>query len=397
MQAVVIAVPAGATLARRGERFTLREGLPLRIGDARDARLRLPQGAGLLELALEAGGAVVRTVGLQARASLSGEPLSPSEVRPLRAGDTLFLEPGLALRFRDAAPVAARHFTELEARLATHPDDDATWAVYLDALVEAGQPLGDWLSHPEPAGRARQLQALAGAQQLGAVTVTWHPRGMLDAVEVTRHGMQTPPGPEWLLEQLSALPVARLLRQLDLPLFDGATSPGADALAADLLVRVAACDFSPALHRVRLGFVHGTAPWERARSAYAQLQRRAPNLAPWTDVLRMGLHGALSVVDRPVDVDCVGTDFVLNPARTDVGTGAQCLVRLVGNARAVCCTLHRSRDGQWQVHDETADVKGPGHGRNALRLNGATTSRATLSPGDVLEPVEGLRLRFDLR
>jgi hypothetical protein len=78
-----------------------------------------------------------------------------------------------------------------------------------------------------------------------------------------------------------------------------------------------------------------------------------------------------------------------------VGTGATCLVRLVGAAPPVSCTLHRSSDGQWVVFDESADPFRTSHGRFALRVNGAVTARATLSPGDVVEPVEGLRFRFD--
>ena len=48
------------------------------------------------------------------------------------------------------------------------------------------------------------------------------------------------------------------------------------------------------------------------------------------------------------------------------------------------------------VFDESADPFRPATGRYALRVNGAVTARATLSPGDVIEPVEGVRFLFGL-
>ena len=103
----------------------------------------------------------------------------------------------------------------------------------------------------------------------------------------------------------------------------------------------------------------------------------------------------LSLLSRTVDVECVAADVVLNPLRTDVGTSPNALVRLVGTAPQVSCTLFRSVEGQWVVFDESADPFRPAHGPFALRVNGAVTARAALAPGDVVEPVEGLRFLFN--
>ena len=62
MEAIVIAVPPDSPPARLGERFTLREGTPLRVGPGREARLRLgPHGAGDLLIGTEANNPAVST------------------------------------------------------------------------------------------------------------------------------------------------------------------------------------------------------------------------------------------------------------------------------------------------------------------------------------------------
>ncbi len=404
MEAVVIAVPPEAPPARLGERFTLREGNPLRVGPGREARLRLgPTGMGDLLLGSEGGVPFVRALLPTLRASLSGHELHGSAQQPLRPGDSLYVHPGLVLEFRDGPPGPPARHPQLEAQL-VDAGDDATWAVYLDFLEEHGDPLGRWLrdaAKADDAARTRQLLGLAEAVRGGLAQVTWSPRGLLSSVTLTRQAVTGAPGLAWHVDQLAKLRVARLLPRLSVALFAG-PAPGRaeagedpDALAADVLTRLAALEGAPALRSVSLGFVSQPRAWPKAELAWQALKARAPHLEAWKGVVVSGGRALLSLLARTTDVESVAADVVLNPARSDVGTGPTCLVRLVGAAPPVSCTLHRSSDGQWVVFDEHADPFRLAHGRLALRVNGQVTARATLAPGDVVEPVEGLRFLFN--
>jgi hypothetical protein len=95
-------------------------------------------------------------------------------------------------------------------------------------------------------------------------------------------------------------------------------------------------------------------------------------------------------------VEVVAEEVLLHPQRTDLGGGPTCLVRLVGEVPAVLCTLRREADGQWVVWDERADPFRQRAGAWSLQVNGVLQRRATLEPGDVLEPLEGLRFEFSM-
>ena len=405
MEAVVIAVPPDSPPARLGERFLLREGTPLRVGPGREARLRPgPNGMGDLFIGTQSNHAFVRATVPTLRASLSGREVPGSAELALRPGDTLYVHPGLVLEFRDAVPAPATRHPELELQLSEEGADDASWAVYRDFLEEAGDPLARWLREaPEAddAARKQRLLGLAEAVRGGLAHVTWSPRGLLTSVTLTRQAVTTAPGLEWHLQQLGRLPVARMLPRLAIALFAG-PAPGRgelgedpDASTARVLNTIAQFDGVAALRSISLGFVSQPRAWPKSELAWDALCARAPRLESWKGVVVSGGRAVLSLVARTPDVETVAADVVLNPARSDVGTAATCLVRLVGAAPQVSCTLHRSSDGQWVVFDESADPFRPSHGRFALRVNGAVTSRAALAPGDIVEPVEGLRFRFD--
>jgi hypothetical protein len=404
MEAIVIALPPQSPPARLGERFTLREGAPLRVGPGREARLRLgPHGAGDLLIGTEKNAPFVRALAPSLRASLCGHELLSSAQVPLRAGDSLYVHPGLVLEFRDhgAAPRALHQ--HLQSMLGASDADD-TWAVYRDQLEEAGDPLAQWLTEAPWANddaRRRQLLGLAESVRGHLADVTWSSRGMLSSLTLSRQAVTGAPGLAWHLSQLARLPVARLLPRLAIALFNGPAgrANGAedpDTLAALTLERLSQLDCAPALRSICLGFVSQPREWPRAEAAWQRLRERAPRLdADWRGVVVSGGRAMLSLLSRTPDVETVLDDVVLNPQRTDVGTSTQALVRLVGAAPQVACTLFRSLEGQWVVFDESADPFRPAHGPYALRVNGAVTARAALAPGDVVEPVEGLRFLFN--
>ncbi|MDP1828770.1 MAG: hypothetical protein Q8L48_36255 [Archangium sp.] len=405
MEAIVIALPPEAPPARLGERFTLREGTPLRVGPGREARLRLgPLGAGDLFIGTEANSPFVRVTPPTLRASLCGHELFSTTQVPVREGDSLYVHPGLVLEFRNrpTAPQALHHHLE---SLLSASDSDDTWAVYRDQLEEAGDPLGAWLGEAawaDDAARRRQLLGLAESVRGHLADVTWNCRGMLSSLTLSRQAVTGAPGLAWHLSQLARLPVARMLPRLAIALFNGPATGRAfggedpDTLAALTLERLGQLDGAPALRSVSLGFVSHARAWPRAEAAWQRLRERAPKLdADWRGVVVSGGRAMLSLLSRTPDVETVLDDVVLNPLRTDVGTSTGALVRLVGVAPQVACTLFRSVEGQWVVFDESADPFRLAHGPFALRVNGAVTARAALAPGDVVEPVEGLRFLFN--
>lgn len=396
---MVIGVPLDAPPARVGERFTLRESGPLRVGPGREARLKLgPIGAGDLLLGVQNGVAFLRATAPTLRASVSGREVFGSAELPLASGDVLYVHPGLVLELREGAPVAFERDRALELEVARR-DDAATWQVFEDALEEKGDPLGAWLRDGTAAddlAHRRQLKGLAESVRGGLITVGWNARHLLEVVTFTRQAVTGAPGLMWQLRQLSGVAVARLLPRVALALFAGPAPAGADELAAEVIDALAQLDGVSALRSVSLGFVSQPRDWRGARAAWERLRERAPLLPEWKGVLVSGGRAQLSLIARPVDVESVSADVVLNPARSDVGTAPGCLVRIVGNAPAVSCTLMRTVDGEWVVFDEHADPFHLWQGRRALRVNGSVTARATLGPGDVVEPVEGLQFRFTL-
>jgi hypothetical protein len=225
---------------------------------------------------------------------------------------------------------------------------------------------------------------------------------MLSSVTLSRQAVTGAPGLAWHLNQLSRLPVARLLPRLAIALFAGPAMSRAmgdqdpDMLAAMTLERIGQFDGAPALRSLSLGFVSEAREWPRAQAAWQRLHERAPRLdADFSSVISSGGRATLSLLSRTPDCESVLTEVILNPKRTDVGTSTNALARLVGVAPQVACTLYRSIEGQWVVFDESADPFRPAHGQFALRVNGAVTARASLTPGDVVEPVEGVRFLFN--
>lgn len=395
----VVATPSERSPVRPGERFTLREAIPLKIGPSRHARIRHGTVGGDLELRQEVSGAVVRVPVEGPRASLDGLELHAASEAPLLAGATLYLHPGLALRAANERKTPARD-AGLEGAVHRQGSDEA-FAVYRDFLEEHGDPLADWMRRgvsATAAERRAQLGALADAHRGGLVATQWNPWGFLEAVAFERQAVVGVPGVFWHLAQLVRLPVARFLRDVGVALFAGGvsglgdvTSP--DELAAGALEVLAASEFAPGLKRVSLGFVSlAMDPWPLACQALERLERRIGG-AGLGGVLRTGGRAVVRVEETPRGVSAVAEEVVLNPSRSFVGSAPTCLVRLVGDVGPVLCTFHRQSDGQWVVWDEAADPFRARVTRQSLRVNGAPVLRATIGPGDVVEPVEGLKLR----
>lgn len=387
---------AGST-ARVGERFRLREGQPLRVGTASDARIRLtapealelrivhgPAGTGL---ELEASGV---------RVSINGVNVAPGSSAPVRERDCLFIDETLVLQFVEAASKPAPRDEALERAVAGSPEGEPTWRVYMDFLEERGDELLTWIRAPhDDAGKLRRTEGLMEAVVAGEVLPTWSSHGLVTSVRVVRAALRRPGRLVWLLGQLGRLPVARVLSAVHVELFSGGSVSDAEAVLA--LRALSTCDFVTSLREVSLGFVGAGGLWPETDEAWLRLQRVAPNLkGHWATVVSAGLRARLKLEAWTPAASAAWSDVTLNPQRTEVGGAADCLARLVGDVPKLACSLHRTVEGEWVVHDERADPFRAGGGRYALRVNGVPVARAVLKPGDVVEPVEGVRLRFEL-
>ncbi|MGV3622741.1 MAG: hypothetical protein ACO1OB_18120 [Archangium sp.] len=397
MIAQVIGVPTSGSTARIGERFRLREGQPLRIGTASDARIRItaPTTTELRILHAPSGtGIELESSGV--RVSIGGVNVAPGSSAVVHEGDCLFIDESLVLQFLAEAPKPPPRNLELERNIAGQDDGSDAWRVYLDFLEENADPLLTWIrSEHVPEEKLRRLGGLGEAFVAGEVLPTFNSYGFITSVRILRSALGRPGRLAWLIGQTGRLPGARLLSSLHAELFSGGTVNDVEAVSA--LNALSTCDFVTSLREVSLGFVGAGGAWPQTDEAWLQLQRVAPHLqGSWATVVSAGLRARLKLEAWTPTASAAWSDVVLNPQRTEVGGGAECLARLIGDVPKLACSLHRTVEGEWVVHDERADPFRAGGGRYALRVNGVPTARAVLKPGDVVEPVEGVRLRFEL-
>jgi hypothetical protein len=378
---------------RVGARFSLRTGQPLTIGPSRDARLATGPGPGPnAQISLNGGFATVQPGGRDLYMSLNGVRLVGPE--RLDDGDTVYVEPGWALRVNSVGPQGP--LDALESQLSL--DDDQGWPVYLDRLLEQGLHLGQWLLAPTPGTRQRAMGLLAELHARGTLMVTWHARGLLSSVRVLPEAWHRPPGLAWSWAAIKAEPTARFLQEAAAPIARGQPSAELDQELAQTLAVIAELPAVSLLRRLRLGSLQRSGPLPNAEEAFERLRGKAPQLAmPWSEVVPVGPGGRLvleSCPDGLTVAHCdVNAERPLLGGRSLIGSHPKASVRVLGAGVAeLLCTVTESA-GQWVVAagaDALSSTYAP------IRVNDVATTNWHLLPGDVVEPLPGLRLRFGI-
>lgn len=407
--AEVVALPPKAPdSSRLGARFQLSEEVPLRIG--RSSRCRVPvdthAGHDLL-VGLRDGVPKVWADRFGAIAcSLSGRTLDLDISYELVDGDHLVFPTGLVLALRERPLVVARH-PGLESTLAERPDDAEALAVFSDFLKEHGDPLADWLTNEDRRVESEQFKVLGplcASAHSQALQVTFSDAGLVTSARLARHAIVGAPGLFWHLEQLGTLAVMRTLTSLGLDYVVGTAAkhvlaplgvhdwpkePGTALVMEAVLEVLGRSGFAGTLQQLSFGV--GAASVSVSEAALTRAKQRLPRWsdAPLVEYPQSATLEQLAVPDGVLVYPSRMGGTVRLGSDTWLGSSTQCQVIVRGqHVPAVLCRIVRRDEGWVLTEDQTAAT---------MRVNGKlVTSRLVLRVGDLLEPMPGLVLRFQV-
>ena len=391
---------------RLGARFQLSEEAPLRIGRSSRCRLQVdvPSGHDVMVGLLRGEPKVWGDRPGFVTCSLSGRPLDMDISYELFDGDHLVFPTGLVLALRERPLVVARH-AGLESALARRPDDGETLAVFSDFLKEHGDPLADWLTSRRrlvEAERFRMLGPLSESARTQAVQPVFGDTGLVTSVRLARHAIVGAPGLFWHLEQLGKLSVLRTLTSLDVDYVVGTAAkhvlgpsgadwpkePGPVLVMETMLELLGRSVFAATLTHLSFGVGATSVP-----IGDAALQRAKAQLPKWSQapLVEYPESATLDLVAVPDGVlvypSRVGGSVRLG-ADTWLGSAPQCQIIVRGQLVAgLLCRIVRRDEGWVLTDDETAAT---------VRVNGKVAGRTVLRVGDLLEPMPGLVLRFQV-
>lgn len=386
----VVAIPLAASPIRIGARFTLKEGVPLRIGPSAQARIRLSSSPQAKDLIVEPG--LLRVEGAPMAASLNGVTIERDARLEVGQGDHLFID-GLVIRFGQR-PIDPRD-AGLEKAIANEPNSDAAWSVYADFLLEQNQTVP----------RARDLGPLADAHRSAALTTEWNTHGTLKRAQLLRAAIIGSPGLFWHLEQLAKLRSARFLEQLDIDYFVG-TAPAhvdrphayIDQTLSEALTLLSTAGFAASLRSLSLGHVANSPLLDLTRQTFERYRSQWPNLqGDFRTLVHDGVRARLELLTTPQEVSviglCVGDTWQVPPHST-LGSASSAQLRILGaNIAGEIAVILRSREGGWSIAAIGVDDMSS-RASSSLKLNGTAATRAVLHANDLIEVVPGLTFRF---
>jgi len=321
----------------------------------------------------------------------------------LSAGDCLEVPWGLVLRVTGGAPLVLDEANELVRLIVDAPHDDGRWKVWADALLDAGDPLGERVARGRGADRAEDAKALGPLARGfvdGGLEIDWR-HGFIRRA-VLRNRLQWPAA-SWLLEWSALLrhPLARFVEELEVDALsytrglDRRENPELSIVGClDILSRAPAL---PLLRSVRFGpsprplwnprlegawrearAAHprlDTGPIWVARAAWLQLLATPPGVT--VTGLEIGAQRKLVEDDENVVSQLPESQLVLDAP--DKSPASQVALRL------------DRENGLWFAEDMLA-----GQRRHELPLyvNGRRCTHHRMRPHDLLEPAPGLLFRF---
>lgn len=283
---------------------------------------------------------------------------------------------------------------ELERAVLETPDDAAAWGVYLDWLAEHGGDVG--AQHDEPAARWRQLGPLRRDVEGGNVQVTW--AHGFPAVVRLRHWQLNPahayePAPNLLraLHWLASQRQFRFVRRLELDL--GSHEQGTLSEARVLEVLQTLFAGLPALESLRIGPVQYLPALEAIRPLLESRRQKHPRFGTTAEDLFVPWKEAelevLQTPSRSAWVARAGTRVPL-PRRQQLLIGGPGGLFSLERSTGMPVAELRWNGERWMIHG----TAGPGGRVHGFSVNGRPAVAAHLQPGDTIELVLGLVVRF---
>lgn len=399
-QLEVIAAPDPHTGLQPGERLTV-SGV---LGTAAECRYRVSlSGASRTHcrFTTEKGRLFVEDLGSTHGTYLNG--VRRYERAELSPGDCIEIPWALVLRVTGSTPLALDEGHELVKLIVEAPQEDGRWKVWADALLEAGDPLGERVARGRGADRAEDAKALGPLARGfvdGGLEIDWR-HGFIRRA-VLRNRTQFSPA-SWGLEWAALLrhPLARFVEELEVDALsytrglDRGDNPELNIVAC--LEALAAGRALPLLTSVRFGPSPRPLWNPRLESAWRLACAAHPRLH--TGPIWVARAAWLQLLATPPGVTVAGLEIgaqrklVENSANL-VGIEFECKFQLEAPDRSpstqVALRLDRE-NGLWFAEDIGVDIR---RSELPLYVNGRRCTHHRMRPHDLLEPAPGLLFRF---
>lgn len=356
----------GAHRLQPGTRIPLTS--PFRIGRGKENALVVPSmdvSTRHCEVVHEYGRWWIRDLGTTSGTFHLGERIHDAE---LRHGDVFELSANVCFRLLLCEPVDLRD-EQMEQALIENPDDAHRWSVYADWLQERGAPLGERMANPRTADDRRWLGPLAGDAARGVVQISWAHGVPMRVVLRSLAPAGRQEGWESPFALLRSEPLFRFLRVLELDLVSFHRSSLESAWVDRVLTLMG--DSFPMLENLVVGpgeVPHDAellAPLLRARrELHPRFSTTAPSLfRPWR-AATLHFAGRSHALEPEVPFHAA---TYLGPACPPFGIFWE--------------------DGRWRLSATSTS--------GGVKVNGVLRRFAQLRPGDLIEPLPGVKLHFD--